>query len=78
VIVNDIILTNNNINIYRSIYINSFNDEVCEYTPTPITENFKSCPEDMRETTECPTGCGKPFKVGIFLKFFLFNSKRKK
>ena len=47
--------------------MNSFNNEVCEYTPTPITENFKSCPEGMSETTECPTGCGKSFKVGEFI-----------
>ena len=47
--------------------MNSFNNEVCEYTPTLITENFKSCPEGMSETTECPTGCGKSFKVGEFI-----------
>lgn len=46
--------------------MNSFNNKVCEYTPIPITENFKSCPEGMSETTECLTGCGKSFKIFTF------------
>lgn len=41
--------------------MNSFNEEVCEYNSTSVTENFKNCPIGMHNTSinECPTRCGK-------------------
>jgi hypothetical protein len=37
--------------------MNNFNEEMCEYTLTPVTENFGGCPDGMNNTTQCPTGC---------------------
>jgi hypothetical protein len=37
--------------------MNSFNDEVCEYAPTSVTENFVSCPAGSGQDNNCPSGC---------------------
>ena len=37
--------------------MNSFNDEFCEYTSTPVTENFFSCPGGSSLDNTCPSGC---------------------
>ena len=43
--------------------MNSFNDEVCEYTPTPVTENFVSCPRGSFPSDRCPSGCAKYYAL---------------
>ena len=44
--------------------MNSFKDEVCEYTSTPVTENFVSCPTGTSPDNTCPSGCRND--VGMF------------
>ena len=39
------------------MYMNSFNDEVCEYISTPVTENFVNCGKYRQENALCGTGC---------------------
>jgi hypothetical protein len=40
--------------------MNSFNDEVCEYISTPVTENFRTCSEAggfVVPNNQCSSGC---------------------
>ena len=37
--------------------MNSFNDEVCEFNSTPITENFSKCEWWLVPDDTCPSGC---------------------
>jgi hypothetical protein len=37
--------------------MNSFNDGVCEFNSTPITENFGNCAWNNIKDDTCPSGC---------------------
>ena len=37
--------------------MNSFNEEVCEFNSTPVTENFISCTDGAIPDNTCPSGC---------------------
>jgi hypothetical protein len=41
--------------------MNSFNEEVCEFNSTPVTENFETCEDKGGFTVgknQCSSGCG--------------------
>jgi hypothetical protein len=44
--------------------MNSFNEEVCEYTSTPVTVNFNSCGPLQSPDNFCESGCRRDGWMG--------------